>query len=97
MFRKWAELFVEGNVYVISFFHLIGNIGSYRPTQHPFRILFNTKTNVHPAESSLIPRWGFSLKNAEELNDDGAQSEFLVGMLVDCCFVVLILFFLTEI
>lgn len=79
MFRKWGEQFVEGNVYIITFFHLIPNLGAYRPTDHAFRILFNPKTKIIPAESSIIPRWGFSLKDSAQLNDDGFQTEYLVG------------------
>lgn len=79
MFRKWAEFIMEGKVYLISFFHLIPNMGSYRPTEHGFRILFNNKTNVLPCESSIIPRWGFSLKDTGDLNGDAFQSEYLVG------------------
>ncbi|XP_057444947.1 replication protein A 70 kDa DNA-binding subunit C-like [Lotus japonicus] len=81
LFRKWAEVIVEGEVYLITFFHLIPNMGSYRPTEHGFRILFNNKTNVLPCESSIIPRWGFSLKDSEVLNGDAVQSEYLVDVL----------------
>ncbi|XP_057419428.1 replication protein A 70 kDa DNA-binding subunit C-like [Lotus japonicus] len=79
VFRKWGEQFVEGNVYIITFFHLIPNLGAYRPTDHAFRILFNPKTKIIPAESSIIPRWGFSLKDSSQLNDDGFQTEYLVA------------------
>ncbi|XP_057440670.1 replication protein A 70 kDa DNA-binding subunit C-like [Lotus japonicus] len=81
LFRKWAELVVEGNVYVITFFHMIPNVGSYRPTEHGFRILFNCKTNMTPCESSIIPRWGFSFKDSEKLNGNGVQPEYLVDVL----------------
>lgn len=59
MFRKWSEQFVEGNVYLITFFHLIPNLGAYRPTDHAFRILFKPKTKIMPAESSTIPGGDF--------------------------------------
>lgn len=73
MFRKWSEQFVEGNVYLITFFHLIPNLGAYRPTDHAFRILFKPKTKIMPAESSTIPRWRFSFKDSAELNGEGVD------------------------
>lgn len=71
MHVKWGDKFVEGNAYKIIFGRLIPNMGAYRATQHPYKMLLIEKTMVVPCEISKIPRWGLSLNNSEQVKAIG--------------------------
>ncbi|XP_057445136.1 uncharacterized protein LOC130737398 isoform X2 [Lotus japonicus] len=80
MFRKWADKFVEGNVYEIFFFNVMPAKGSYRAANHAYRILFSGKTKVVPLECESIPRLGLSLVTPLQLETIADPSDHLVDV-----------------
>ncbi|XP_057437328.1 uncharacterized protein LOC130729559 isoform X2 [Lotus japonicus] len=81
MYRKWAHKFSEGNVYEINFFIVIAAKGSYRATNHAYRILFSGKTKVFPCDCNVIPNWGLSLKMSTEVSSSDAETVYLCGII----------------
>lgn len=79
MYRKWAEKFVEGNVYEICFFNVLPVKGCYRATNHPYRILFSKKTSVVQCECDFIPKLGLCLKSSEQVTALNCDPDFLIG------------------
>lgn len=79
MYQRWSGKFMEGIVYKITTCHLIPNLGSYRATEHPYRMIFTGKTKVVPSESSSIPMWGLTLKTYEQVHAPDVQTDYLVG------------------
>lgn len=85
MYVKWGQTFMEGNVYKITFGRLVPNLGPFRATEHPFKILLNHDSIVVPCENTLIPMWGLSLKNSEQVNMACGRSDCLVGKNIKMC------------
>ncbi|XP_057444672.1 replication protein A 70 kDa DNA-binding subunit C-like [Lotus japonicus] len=81
MYVKWGQTFMEGNVYKITFGRLVPNLGPFRATEHPFKILLNHDSIVVPCENTLIPMWGLSLKNSEQVNMACGRSDCLVDFI----------------
>ncbi|KAJ1398869.1 Nucleic acid-binding, OB-fold [Sesbania bispinosa] len=83
MMKKISNCVTEGSVYKMTYFTIIANGGTYRATTHEFKLLFQPRTKVVPAESEIIPRGvvkcslyghfidmmkGFMLTDANELS-----------------------------
>ncbi|KAJ1377870.1 hypothetical protein SESBI_48423 [Sesbania bispinosa] len=81
LMRKFANLLVEGAVYKMAYFEVVRNLGSYRATEHEFRLFFDSRTRVVPTESELIPRFGFSLKNTQDVVDTKGKSDYLMDFM----------------
>ncbi|KAJ1403779.1 Nucleic acid-binding, OB-fold [Sesbania bispinosa] len=64
MMKKFANVVVEGEVYKITYFAVVKNLGNYRATKHHFKLIFNSKTKVFRAESQIIPEFGLSLSSS---------------------------------
>jgi hypothetical protein len=79
----------EGQVYQICNFSIIPQSGSYRTTLHPYKILFQSKTQLTSCESCDISDFGFSFVNIAEICAHTRDYEFLVG---ECCFLWRLLF-----
>ncbi|KAJ1380457.1 Nucleic acid-binding, OB-fold [Sesbania bispinosa] len=77
MLRKFMGSVVEGAVYKMTFFGVIENNGTYRATRHEYKLLFQPRTKVYPAESQMISRLGFDLKSSEEIHQTDGESEYL--------------------
>lgn len=88
MSRKWGDKFVEGNAYEINFFIVLPAKGSYRATNHAYRIVFSGKTKVVLCESNIIPNWGLSLKSSEQLRSSHSNTEYLFGI---CSLTILVI------
>ncbi|XP_057417661.1 replication protein A 70 kDa DNA-binding subunit C-like [Lotus japonicus] len=78
--RKLFGEVVEGNIYRISFFSVVPNVGVYKVSQHEFKILSNNRTRIVPDESSLIPMHGFLFMNSAEIARTMNESEYLIGL-----------------
>jgi hypothetical protein len=69
----------EGQVYHICNFSVIPQSGIYRTTLHPYKILFQSKTQLTSCESCDISDLGLALVNIAEICADTRDYEFLVG------------------
>ncbi|KAJ1407057.1 hypothetical protein SESBI_24584 [Sesbania bispinosa] len=84
MIRRFRNSIVEGGVYRMNYFGIIENGGEYRGTFHEFKLLFQPKTTIYPAESELIPRFGVAAKTSEEIQQTNGVSDYLydfIGLL----------------
>ncbi|XP_057444946.1 replication factor A protein 1-like [Lotus japonicus] len=81
MFIKWGDKFEEGNAYKITFGRLIPNMGGYRATQHPYKMLLIENSLVSVCEISEIPRWGLSLRDSEQVRAMGVKSDYLIDFM----------------
>jgi hypothetical protein len=86
------HLLVEGKVYKIAYFSVAPSVGSYRPTLHPHKIVFQMKTKVSECESSLITPYGLTFSSISEICSHTVEYDYLVGeflcsMLVNNSFV----------
>lgn len=76
---KFRSQLAEGNVYKITYFAVSGNNGSFRATEHDFKIFFNGRTRVVPDSSEGIPFNGLTLKNSYDVETSMGESDYLIG------------------
>jgi hypothetical protein len=69
----------EGQVYEISNFSVVPQSGLYRTTLHPYKILFQSKTQLTSCEACDLPELGLSLVNVAEICAHTRDYEYLVG------------------
>jgi hypothetical protein len=69
----------EGHVYNISHIVVAPVVGSYRPTLHPLKLIFQMKTKVQICESADIPLCDFSFTNFAEVSTFSADHQYLIG------------------
>lgn len=67
-------------MYKISFFSVAPCSGFYRTTLHPYKIMFQIRTNVSQTHSSLIGPYGLSLTKISEVCNHTVDYDYLVGM-----------------
>ncbi|GAU17550.1 hypothetical protein TSUD_340940 [Trifolium subterraneum] len=65
----------ESKVYEIYGFSIFPQTGFYRPTLHPYKLLFQLKIKVRPSESSAIPEFGKTLGCSSVNNQTPVQAE----------------------
>ncbi|KAJ1441423.1 Nucleic acid-binding, OB-fold [Sesbania bispinosa] len=81
MLRKYMNCVAEGGVYKMTYFGVVDNGGSYRATSHEFKLLFQARTRVLPAESVIIPRFGLDLKNLEYVKNTKGECDYLIDVI----------------
>ncbi|RYR48037.1 hypothetical protein Ahy_A07g034033 [Arachis hypogaea] len=69
----------EGEVFIISDFKVIPNLGLVRVTRHRFRILFKCSTSVLAAASIVIPNPGLSVTSMDQILQKCIDYEYLIG------------------
>ncbi|KAK2411272.1 replication protein A 70 kDa DNA-binding subunit B [Trifolium repens] len=78
MFESKIE---EGEVYQMSYFSVVPQIGVYRTTLHPSKLIFQMKTKVHHVETSDISQYGLTLTSLAEVCRHSHDYEFLVDVM----------------
>ncbi|KAJ1379646.1 Nucleic acid-binding, OB-fold [Sesbania bispinosa] len=81
MIRKYMNSVAEGFVYKMTYFGVVDNGGSYRATSHDFKLLFQARTKVIPADSVIIPRFGLDLKNYEYVQNTKGECDYLIDVI----------------
>jgi hypothetical protein len=76
MFESKIE---EGEVYQMSYFSVVPQIGVYRTTLHPSKLIFQMKTKVQHVKTSDISQYGLTLTSLAEVCRHSYDYEFLVG------------------
>jgi hypothetical protein len=76
MFESKIE---EGEVYQMSYFSVVPQIGVYRTTLHPSKLIFQMKTKVQHVKTSDISQYGLTLTSLAEVCGHSHDYEFLVG------------------
>ncbi|WJX66776.1 hypothetical protein P8452_51297 [Trifolium repens] len=72
----------EGMVYEMSHFSIFPQLGSYRTTLHPHKLLFQLKTTVKLSDdSSDINKYGFNFTEIAEICANSHDHEFLVDVI----------------
>ncbi|KAK2454097.1 replication protein A 70 kDa DNA-binding subunit C [Trifolium repens] len=72
---------VEGEAYQMSCFAVAPEVGYYRPTLHPYKLLFQIKTRLQSVKNSLITTYGLSLTSLAEVCSHTHDYEFLVDVI----------------
>ncbi|KAJ1388162.1 hypothetical protein SESBI_39347 [Sesbania bispinosa] len=81
MLRRFMDSVAEGGVYRMTYFGFMDNGGSYRATSHEFKLLFQARTRVLPAESISIPRFGLDLKDTEYVKNTKGECDYLIDII----------------
>ncbi|XP_057452543.1 uncharacterized protein LOC130744368 [Lotus japonicus] len=81
LIKKLFGEIVEGNIYRITYFAVVPNLGVYKAARHEFKIIFNSRTKIVPEESNLIPLYGFAFMNSAEISDTMGESEHLIDVI----------------
>jgi uncharacterized integral membrane protein len=63
----------------MSCFAVAPEVGYYRATLHPYKLLFQIKTRLQPVKNSPISKFGLSLTKLAEVCSHNHDYEFLVG------------------
>jgi hypothetical protein len=75
----FRDRLVEGEVYRMSFFSVLPNVGPLLCTSHPFKLLFHSRTLVCPADAFSIPFYGLSLMSGIDISCVEGERPCLVG------------------
>ncbi|MCI22324.1 replication factor A protein, partial [Trifolium medium] len=70
-----------GEVYKLSNFVVAPVVGSYRPTMHPFKLIFQKKTKVQNVEKSDIPILGLSFTDLAEVSSYSDDYDYLIDVI----------------
>ncbi|MQL72721.1 hypothetical protein Taro_005049 [Colocasia esculenta] len=81
LFNKISCQLKEGNSYVITNFGVGENIGSYKPTQHAFRINFLYSTSVRECHDMLMPTKSFDFIAFEDITSNRIDVTYLVDVI----------------
>ncbi|MQL77619.1 hypothetical protein Taro_010038 [Colocasia esculenta] len=81
LINKFSCQLKEGCSYVITNFEVGENIGSYKPTQHAFRINFLYSTSVRECHDMLMPTKSFDFIAFEDITSNRIDVTYLVGVI----------------
>ncbi|RYR74018.1 hypothetical protein Ahy_A02g008611 [Arachis hypogaea] len=76
---KFAVSLNEGDLYLMTHFTVVPNIGLNRVTKHWFRLLFQYKTSVVCVVSPKIPHSGLCFTSTDEIDQMTQDHNFLIG------------------
>jgi hypothetical protein len=85
----------EGQVYEISNFSVVTQGGLYRTTLHPYKIAFQSRTQLTSCEGCDLPELGLSLMNVAEICAHTRDYEYLVGEYSFVWGIIVVYLFLT--
>ncbi|TKY68156.1 Beta-(1,2)-xylosyltransferase protein [Spatholobus suberectus] len=74
MLKKFNGCVNEAEVYTMSIFGVVPNVGSYRATKYEFKFLFHAKTNIIRCEDFTIRMNALSLTNSKEVTKTNGES-----------------------
>jgi hypothetical protein len=69
----------EGCVYKLSYFAVAPCVGAYRPTLHPYKLIFQMKSKVQTCESPKIPLFGFPFTDLAVVSGYSYDYDYLIG------------------
>ncbi|KAJ1416989.1 hypothetical protein SESBI_16932 [Sesbania bispinosa] len=72
---------VEEGSYIFCDFDVVRNVGSYKPTRHPFKILFKEGTVVKPTEPDFVVNYCVSPMANWEIRNFKAHLDYLVDVI----------------
>ncbi|MQL78765.1 hypothetical protein Taro_011183, partial [Colocasia esculenta] len=81
LFNKFSCQLKEDSSYVITNFGVGENIGSYKPTQHAFRINFLYSTSVRECHDMLMPTTSFDFIAFEDITSNRIDVTYLVDVI----------------
>ncbi|KAL2894964.1 Replication factor A protein 1 [Bienertia sinuspersici] len=81
LIRRFAKFLEQGQLRIITNFGVRQNNGSYRPTQHPYKINFFFTTLVQVCGELPIPLYGFNIVSFEDILSKKMDHTYLIGML----------------
>ena len=90
LFYNFKLLISEGQVYIMAYFGVGGNIGNFYTTRHEFRLNFQLRTTLRPTDTKSIPIYGRKLVPFDEILQADGDFPYLVGILSSfkCSFLV---------
>lgn len=69
---------IQNQIYVISNFSIVQNLGSYKTTNHPCRLVFQVITDIHFTGNLLKPLDGLSAIGSSDIKIHQRDHDFLV-------------------
>ncbi|XP_028766522.1 replication protein A 70 kDa DNA-binding subunit A-like [Neltuma alba] len=80
--RRHRKNFEEGKIYLVSYFYVSPNTGSYRTTDHPYRANFIFSTSVRPyADDGKINNFGFAFRSFSEILSNQFDDRYLIDVI----------------
>ncbi|KAJ1415607.1 Nucleic acid-binding, OB-fold [Sesbania bispinosa] len=76
--RKFDSCVVEGEVYKVTDFAIIKNLGKFRATSHGFKLVFNATTKLLPTLVGSIPFHGLSFLKTSDIMKTKGHSDYLL-------------------
>lgn len=78
IYKFEKELF-EGDVYLMSKFSVVANMGEYRSTRHFFKLNFQLGTKATKGVSGLVPDSVFTFIHLADFLGKIFQTDYLIG------------------
>ncbi|KAF7812040.1 replication factor-A carboxy-terminal domain protein [Senna tora] len=79
--RRFKRLFNEGEVIILSLVAVAHNNGTFRMTNHQYRIIFQYRTKVHKSSDDVpIQYFGFDFVNLRSIRCGVVDSTLLIGL-----------------
>ncbi|KAL2907168.1 Replication protein A 70 kDa DNA-binding subunit, partial [Bienertia sinuspersici] len=75
---KFSPLLLENEYRIITNFGVGQNTGSYKTTEHPYKIIFFFSTAVQSCEDLRIPRYGFSFVSYDDIMSNKLDDTILI-------------------
>jgi hypothetical protein len=90
---RFADVFVEGGVYIISFFYVRDNISPFMITFNQYKLEFSVATNVIPCQSLTLPHYSLRLFASDRIRNYRNGLNYLIGMWSYLCTISYIFFY----
>ncbi|KAK2426302.1 replication factor A protein [Trifolium repens] len=71
----------EGEVYEMSYFSVFPQVGQFRTTLHPYKLLFKVRTKIHKCESSCVALSGMNFTEIGDICAHTHDYEYLVDVI----------------
>ncbi|KAJ1407226.1 Nucleic acid-binding, OB-fold, partial [Sesbania bispinosa] len=79
--RKFSSSVVEGDVYKLTDFGIVRNLGKFRATTHEFKLTFNANTKLIPTPCGSIPCHGLSFLKTSDIMKTNGHSDYLLDFM----------------
>ncbi|XP_045797898.1 replication protein A 70 kDa DNA-binding subunit E-like [Trifolium pratense] len=78
---KYEKELTEGHVYSISNFSVATNVGSYRTTNHAYKINFQFGTKIKKFDDKLIPANIYMISEPHKIFNDNYDTDYLIDVM----------------
>lgn len=76
---KFKNDLKEGSVYSFQFLSVSPNVGEFRTTRHPYKLIFQISSKVHLMDIGRVVGYGYDLVPFSEITQPSFDTNYLVG------------------